>query len=126
LIDIESSDKHVVKPWFGGLLDASPAVADLKAHGFPLVGGRLDYLDNRPVAALVYRRREHVINLFTWPTAQAAQEGDAKVRTLSRQGFNLMHWVQAGMNYWAVSDLNQEEMQQFIRLVQDPSLPPPM
>jgi anti-sigma factor RsiW len=123
LTDIESSDRHVVKPWFSGKLDASPAVHDLKAHGYPLAGGRLDYLDGRPVAALVYRRRAHVINLFTWP---AAQDGDGKVRTQARQGFNVMHWAQAGMNYWAVSDLNQEELQQFIRLVQDPSLPPPM
>ena len=113
LTDVPSSDQHTVKPWFDGRLDFSPPVKDLSGDGFPLVGGRLDYLEHRPVAALVYQRRKHFINLFIWPSAE-----DSKQKTEMRQGYNLFHWTQSGMTYWAMSDLNWTELQEFVRLVQ--------
>jgi anti-sigma factor RsiW len=114
-VDIASANQHVVKPWFDGKLDFSPSVKDFKEQGFPLVGGRLDYLDGRPVAALVYRRRAHVINLFIWPSTPGSEAASG---ALSRQGYHLVHWTQGGMNYWAVSNLNEAELQDFAHLVQ--------
>ena len=115
LADVSSTDQHTVKPWFNGKVDYSPEVVDLAAQGYPLVGGRLDFLDNRPVAALVYKRQQHVINLFVWPTTSAS---NLNTTTETRQGFHVVHWDQGGMTYWAVSDLNQVELQDFVRLVQ--------
>ncbi len=109
LLDVPSTDQHTVKPWFNGRLDFSPNVKDFTAEGFPLVGGRLDYLMNRTVAALVYRRRQHVINLFTWPSGSSAVAEDH----FSRNGYNVVRWTQGGMTYWAVSDLNLKELEQF-------------
>jgi anti-sigma factor (TIGR02949 family) len=109
LTDVASSDQHTVKPWFNGKLDFSPPVVDLAAAGFPLVGGRLDYVAHRPVAALVYRRREHVINLFIWPEA-----GDKPLRLDSQQGYNVAYYKSGGMEYWAVSDLGQAELKEFV------------
>lgn len=115
LTDVSSSDHHTVKPWFNGKIDFAPTVVDLTTHGFPLVGGRLDYLGQRPVAALVYRHRQHTINLFVWPDPSA---GNRAARSTSRQGYHIARWSQAGMNYWAVSDLNPESLETFSRLVQ--------
>jgi anti-sigma factor RsiW len=111
LADIASSDQHTVKPWFNGKLDFAPVVKDLKAEGFPLAAGRLDYLADRPVAALVYKRRQHTINLFLWPSA----ESDSAPKLVSIRGYNVMHWTMASMTYWAVSDLNAGELKQFVR-----------
>lgn len=108
--DVSSSDQHTVKPWFNGKLNFSPPVLDLTSEGFTLVGGRLDYLANHPVAALVYRHRQHVINLFIWPNTGSA---DQPLRTQLHQGYHVMYWTQADMNYWAVSDLNPENLRTF-------------
>src|SRR6202035_18549 len=110
LTDVASSDQHTVKPWLDTKLDFAPAVPELSGKGFPLVGGRLDYLDNRPVAALIYQRRKHFINLFVWPAESNAAKA---TKTMSRQGYQLLHWVDSDFNYWAVSDVNANDLQTF-------------
>ena len=113
LMDVPSTDQHTVKPWFDGKLDFSPPVVDLTPNGFELAGGRLDYIDGRPVATVVYRRRKHVINLFMWP-----ENASAPLRTTMRNGYNLLHWQAGGLEYWAVSDLNPQEMREFVGLLE--------
>ena len=115
LVDVPSSNQHTVKPWFDGKLDFSPSVVDLAPQGFPLLGGRLDYLDNRPVAAVVYKYQKHIINLFIWSSTQNL---GGEMDTTTLQGYHLIHWTRAGMTYWAVSDLNLNELQKFVQLVQ--------
>jgi anti-sigma factor RsiW len=110
LTDVISTDQHTVKPWFNGKLDVAPPVIDLTALGFTLIGGRLDYVDARPIGAVVYRRREHVINLFVAQTANTERRA-AKTETL--QGFNIRRWSDRGLNYWAVSDLAKDELAEF-------------
>ncbi len=117
VVDVPSSDEHTVKPWFNGKLDFAPPVVDLTSDGFPLLGGRLDYVDQRTVAALVYRHRQHVINLFLWPTDGGAMDGGG-MATESLQGYHVIHWSSGEMTYWAVSDLNLEELKAFGDLIQ--------
>lgn len=116
LTDVVSTDQHTVKPWFTGKLDFSPAVPRLEADSFPLVGGRLDYVGGRAVAALVYKRRAHVINVMTYP-AEPGAAADLKIET--RRGFQIASWSAGGMAYWAVSDLNADELRAFCALMRD-------
>ena len=110
LTDVASTDQHTVKPWFAGKVTFSPPVTDLAAQGFPLVGGRLDVLEEQPVAVLIYQRRKHFINLFIWPSTRGAS---IRERTLAQRGYNLVHWTQGGMDCWAVSDVNRGDLQEF-------------
>ena len=110
MLDVVSTDQHTVKPWFNGKLDFSPPVRDLAGKEFPLVGGRLDYIGGRSVAALVFQRHKHVINLFIWPAPEKSSEPAAWP---SRQGYNVIHWSADGMALWAVSDLNKTELLEF-------------
>ena len=113
LTDVESTDRHTVKPWFNGKLDFSPPVEDFAAQGFPLTGGRMDSISGRTVAALVYKRNQHPINLYVWPSS-APRSAPAAA---TMQGYNLLHWTEAGFAWWMVSDLNAEELRQLAERV---------
>jgi anti-sigma factor RsiW len=113
LIDKKSSNQHVVKPWFAGKVDVGPEVKDLSEQGFPLDGGRLDYFDGHPVAALVYHRNLHVINVFVW----RSDARDHAPEYLERQGYHMIRWTENGRTVWVVSDLNAEELRQVADLL---------
>jgi len=117
LTDIRNSNHHVVKPWFNGRLDFSPPVRDFSDHGFPLTGGRLEYLSGHSAAAIVYYRAAHPINLFIWPS-RSGETGKEKVFT--RQGYHLIRWSEGGMTYWVISDLNEHDLKDFVELLSSP------
>ncbi len=114
LTDVLTSDQHTVKPWLSARLDVSPPVRDLKDAGFPLIGGRMDYVDGHPAAAVVYRRAKHVINLFAWASAGKPDEA---LHAETRQGFNIVTWRRDGITYYAVSDVEADQLVEFARLV---------
>jgi anti-sigma factor RsiW len=118
LIDVASSDRHTVKPWFAGKLDFSPPVPDLTLSGYPLLGGRVDYLADRPSAALVYRARQHTINVFV---ARGKMAGDVRPAARAQGGFNVVRWSDGGLDYWAVSDLSSNELADFAGLLKQGS-----
>jgi anti-sigma factor (TIGR02949 family) len=113
ITDVESNDSHNVKPWFNGRIDLSPAVPRLDSAGFPLVGGRLDYVGGRPVTAVVYMRRQHVINVFSWPIDD---RGSHAAALSTEKGYHLVHWSDGGVEFWAASDLSVPELEQFVAL----------
>jgi anti-sigma factor RsiW len=110
LIDVPSSDRHTVKPWFQGKLDFSPSVPDLSSQGWILTGGRLDYVDNRPVAVLVYQRGKHNINAYIWPTTKF---GSNSIDRIESRGYQVLHWSDPRMTYWVISDLNRADLERF-------------
>jgi anti-sigma factor RsiW len=113
LIDVVSADTHTVKPWFEGKLDFAPPVKNLAEQGFPLEGGRLDYIGTRSTAALVYRYGKHPINMFVWPATRV--DSKVSVRETARNGFRVYHWTQNSMEIWVVSDVNDQSMRDFIQ-----------
>jgi anti-sigma factor RsiW len=127
LLDVASSDKHTVRPWFTGKIDFSPTVVDLKEHGYPLLGGRLDMLGSEPAAALVYRHGKHTINVFIQPEERfesagsvGQSTGGGPVKIVSLQGFNVASWSERGFDYHAVSDVNSDELKQLVALLRSP------
>jgi anti-sigma factor RsiW len=114
LTDVLTSDQHTVKPWLSARLDVSPPVKELKDQGFPLVGGREDYVDGHPTAVVVYRRDKHMINLFAWASPGRSNEA---FRDESRPGFNIVTWRRGGITYYAVSDVEADQLEEFAKLV---------
>jgi anti-sigma factor RsiW len=114
LSDVISTDQHTVKPWFNGKLDFAPPVIDLTATGFPIEGGRLDYINGKTVAVIIYHHNKHPINLYVWPNTSS----DSAVHTIARKGYTLVHWATGGMNYWAVSDLEAVKLTSFAEKLQ--------
>ena len=122
LMDVVSTDQHTVKPWFEGKLDFSPRVKDLAGEGFPLIGGRLDALDGHSVAALVYKRRLHVINLYQWPSTSTTSAQDIA----QWHGYTVIRWASRNMQYVAVSDVNEDDLRQFVLAFENDAVSPPM
>ena len=116
LVQIASSDRHTVKPWFTGRTDFSPNVKDIGGEGFPLIGGRLDFAGDRRVAVVVYKRRQHVINVFSWPAVPQAAAASPGLSAHAEKGYNSLRWTAAGLDHWAISDLNAAELAQFQKL----------
>jgi anti-sigma factor RsiW len=116
LVDVATSDQHTVKPWFNGKVDFAPPVMDFTARGFPLVGGRVDYIAGRQVAVVVYKRRQHVVNVFIWPSGNDAGRD---LRTLGSEGYHLLRWTQSGLTFWAVSDVNAADLETLAGLFRD-------
>ena len=116
LVDVATSDQHTVKPWFNGKVDFAPPAADFTASGFPLIGGRVDYIAGRPVAVLVYKRRQHIINVFIWP---APSSETAEGHEVALQGYHLLRWSKAGLTFWAVSDVSSAELASLAALCQE-------
>lgn len=116
VVDVRSTDTHIVKPWFTGKLDFSPRIKDLSGQGFPLIGGRLEYIRGKTGSALVYKRRAHIINVFTVRSENRATTH----QKIHEQGFSVVHWFSSGLEYWIVSDLNENELQQFADLYRAP------
>ena len=119
LSDVASTDQHTVKPWFSGKLDYAPPVRDFANRGFALMGGRIDYVEHRAVAVLVYQHKGHVINAFVWPATPA----DSSLRQHTRRGFNMIEWSAEGMRYWVVSDISLDDLKEFSRLTRAPPTP---
>lgn len=115
LLDVATSDQHTVKPWFNGKVDFAPPVADFTASGFPLIGGRVDYIAGRAVAVVVYQRRQHVVNVFIWP---CGNEGGPALRHVAFKGYHLLRWTRSGLAFWAVSDVNGADLESLARLFQ--------
>jgi anti-sigma factor RsiW len=113
LTDVLSTQQHTVKPWFNGRVDLSPAVPNLDKAGFPLIGGRADYVRGRVVPVVVYGRRQHMINVYAWPSSSA---GGSPPDDLSRNGYHFVTWRSGGIEYWAVSDLNAAELHTFVAM----------
>src|SRR5262249_52284605 len=112
LFDVASSDQHTVKPWLSARLPFSPPVADFSGSGFELIGGRLDYIGAQPVSVLVYKRRQHMIDVFVWPADTQKAE-----QILTRDGFNIESFATSGMSFWLVSDLDRGELSGLARLL---------
>lgn len=119
LFDVQSTDQHTVKPWFDGKLDFAPPVRDFADQGYPLVGGRLDYIGNRNVAALVYQRRKHIINVFIWPEAEGGFSREPGEKSKTIDGYNLVDWRESGMYLCAVSDVNLDDLHQLVQLLKE-------
>ncbi|MGD0300744.1 MAG: anti-sigma factor [Bryobacteraceae bacterium] len=114
LADVQSSDRHTVKPWFAGKLDFSPPVSDFAAQGFPLTGGRLDSVNGRTVAVLIYQRHQHMINAYVWPSPGAP---NSSVTQSTMQGYHMLHWTHSGLEWWLASDLNAQELEGLANLL---------
>jgi anti-sigma factor RsiW len=117
LTDLTSAERHSVKPWLSNRLDFAPPVHDFSSEGFALLGGRLDYLGGKPAAAIVYRHRQHLINVFVWPSAESS---DTPVRISNYRGYNSTSFNSGGMSYWAISDLNSDDLRKLATLLQQP------
>jgi anti-sigma factor RsiW len=113
LLDVPSTDQHTVKPWFAGKLKFSPPVRDFADNGFRLIGGRLDIIDGREVAAVVYQRNKHVINMFIWPSES---NRSTAAQSYTKDGYNLVHWARDGFEFWLVSDVNAQDLRDFADL----------